>query len=428
MSEVSGQIRGLEKVGGFGGKAVSLAEGQTYAHDSDFYKKTLATYASITPAAVRAAMQQWLRRPALTIILSPGRARGVHRSEGGHTSQARRQERRRGQGQPHHSARRSAGLAAVPGDHPYAIVERDSGRIRAADHDPGNPHCPVVRCRRRRGQPTGAGPCRHDHEPARRRDFEAQLAGGGGNRGATGRRRQHSERRRPVLCHAERSHAEPFTVARPDEGCGEGCGVPARRYRSPARPGPDRDRAAAEGPDSASPTACCRRCCTAQTIPTPGLRRAIQRPSPNSRATISSRSASAGSDRTMQSCSSCRIVRCPRFSLSSRRVSDNGRHLQVRRASRISRRSRRGRLRRRSCSSIGRARRKSTIVGGELLPIDPRADIVPFDTANDVLGGTFLSRLNMDLRESKGWSYGVNGDCIRSRACGSLCGRRGRAG
>ena len=53
---------------------------------------------------------------------------------------------------------------------------------------------------------------------------------------------------------------------------------------------------------------------------------------------------------------------------------------------------------------------QATIVGGELLPIDPRADIVPFDTANDVLGGTFLSRLNMDLRESKGWSYGVNGD------------------
>jgi zinc protease len=29
--------------------------------------------------------------------------------------------------------------------------------------------------------------------------------------------------------------------------------------------------------------------------------------------------------------------------------------------------------------------------------------------ANDVLGGSFLSRLNMDLRETKGWSYGVNG-------------------
>jgi len=72
MSEVSGRIRNLEQVGGFEGKGQTLAEGQTYAHDSDFYKKTLASYAAITPAAVRTQMQQWLRRPALTITLSPG--------------------------------------------------------------------------------------------------------------------------------------------------------------------------------------------------------------------------------------------------------------------------------------------------------------------------------------------------------------------
>jgi zinc protease len=71
-SEVAGRIRGLEQVGGFGGKAVTLAEGQTFAADSDFYKRTLAAYAAVTPAAVRAAMQQWLRRPALTITISPG--------------------------------------------------------------------------------------------------------------------------------------------------------------------------------------------------------------------------------------------------------------------------------------------------------------------------------------------------------------------
>ena len=53
---------------------------------------------------------------------------------------------------------------------------------------------------------------------------------------------------------------------------------------------------------------------------------------------------------------------------------------------------------------------QSTILGAELLPLDPKGDIVPFDTANEVLGGTFLSRLNMDLRETKGWSYGVSGD------------------
>ena len=33
--------------------------------------------------------------------------------------------------------------------------------------------------------------------------------------------------------------------------------------------------------------------------------------------------------------------------------------------------------------------------------------------ANDVLGGGFLSRLNGDLREDKGWSYGVNSAVTR---------------
>jgi predicted Zn-dependent peptidase len=53
---------------------------------------------------------------------------------------------------------------------------------------------------------------------------------------------------------------------------------------------------------------------------------------------------------------------------------------------------------------------QSSILGGEILPIDPHADIVPFDAANDALGGDFLARLNMDLREEKGWSYGVGGN------------------
>ncbi len=72
LSEVGGRIRGLEQVGGFGGKAVTLAEGQTFTGDSEFYKKTLATYASITPAEVQAAMRQWLTRPALSVKLEPG--------------------------------------------------------------------------------------------------------------------------------------------------------------------------------------------------------------------------------------------------------------------------------------------------------------------------------------------------------------------
>ena len=71
-SEVAGRIRGLEQVGGFGGKAVALAEGQVYADDSEFYRKTLETYATTTPAEVRAAMAQWLAKPAFSIRLEPG--------------------------------------------------------------------------------------------------------------------------------------------------------------------------------------------------------------------------------------------------------------------------------------------------------------------------------------------------------------------
>jgi zinc protease len=72
ITEVGSRIRGLEQVGGFGGKAVTLAEGQTFAGDSNWYAKNLATYASVTPADIRAAMGQWLTKPALSIRLEPG--------------------------------------------------------------------------------------------------------------------------------------------------------------------------------------------------------------------------------------------------------------------------------------------------------------------------------------------------------------------
>jgi predicted Zn-dependent peptidase len=48
-SEVAGRVRGLEQVGGFGGKAVALAEGAVYAGDPLYYKKTLAQYARPRP-------------------------------------------------------------------------------------------------------------------------------------------------------------------------------------------------------------------------------------------------------------------------------------------------------------------------------------------------------------------------------------------
>jgi zinc protease len=70
--EVSGRIRSLEQVGGFGGKAVTLAEGEVLAGNSEFYRRTLANYATVTPAEIRSAMAQWLTNPAFSLRLEPG--------------------------------------------------------------------------------------------------------------------------------------------------------------------------------------------------------------------------------------------------------------------------------------------------------------------------------------------------------------------
>ena len=69
---VSQTVQGLEQVGGFGGKAVALAEGQLYAGDPEHYKKELQAYAAVTPAQVQAAMQKWLTRPSYTLVTLPG--------------------------------------------------------------------------------------------------------------------------------------------------------------------------------------------------------------------------------------------------------------------------------------------------------------------------------------------------------------------
>ena len=72
-STVSNRIDGLEAVGGFGGKAVALAEGALYSDDPGFYKKQLAALAAQTPATVKAAVDKWLSRPAYSLQIVNGR-------------------------------------------------------------------------------------------------------------------------------------------------------------------------------------------------------------------------------------------------------------------------------------------------------------------------------------------------------------------
>ncbi|WP_242138665.1 pitrilysin family protein [Sphingomonas sp. TREG-RG-20F-R18-01] len=65
-------IAGLESTGGFGGKAVALAQGALFSNDPGFYKKQLATLAGETPAQVKAATAKWLSRPVYGLTVVPG--------------------------------------------------------------------------------------------------------------------------------------------------------------------------------------------------------------------------------------------------------------------------------------------------------------------------------------------------------------------
>lgn len=77
-SELARTIRGLEQVGGFGGKAVTLANGEVLAGDASFYATQLERLAKVTPAEVRDAMARWMTRPSFTLVLEPGARDGEY--------------------------------------------------------------------------------------------------------------------------------------------------------------------------------------------------------------------------------------------------------------------------------------------------------------------------------------------------------------
>jgi zinc protease len=75
---VSGQIAQLESVGGFGGKAPTLAEGLLYSNNIEQYKVDLKRAADATPAQVQSIAKKWLSRPVFALTVEPG-----ERTEGG---------------------------------------------------------------------------------------------------------------------------------------------------------------------------------------------------------------------------------------------------------------------------------------------------------------------------------------------------------
>jgi zinc protease len=64
-------IRGIERIGGFGGKSDILAQGEVFSGRPDAYKTRLARIAAATPADLQAAAKRWLTDGDYTLEVHP---------------------------------------------------------------------------------------------------------------------------------------------------------------------------------------------------------------------------------------------------------------------------------------------------------------------------------------------------------------------
>lgn len=68
----AGFIRGIERIGGFGGKADVLAACAIYEGDPGCFRASVAAVSAATPDQVRAAGAKWLGNPSHTFVVKPG--------------------------------------------------------------------------------------------------------------------------------------------------------------------------------------------------------------------------------------------------------------------------------------------------------------------------------------------------------------------
>ena len=87
-STLSAEIGGLERVGGFSGKGATLAEGELYSGNPAQYRQDLSRMAALTPADVRAALQRWLTRNGFSLNVVPGERKESGEQMGGWGNEA----------------------------------------------------------------------------------------------------------------------------------------------------------------------------------------------------------------------------------------------------------------------------------------------------------------------------------------------------
>jgi len=409
MSEVSGEIRGLESVGGFGGKAVTLAEGQTYAHDSNFYKRTLEKYAAITPAAVRTTMQKWLRRPALTVVLSPGERAAYNEAKP--TSP------------PSSPTDKTEG--AVKGNRPIPPV----GQLAALEF-PDITHTQLkngipLEYAQRTAVPTtqlalvfNAGEAADAPDSRGLAAFTMNLMDEGTASMSSQELAEAQERLGASVGTSNTSDRSMAVLSALSPNLAPSLDILADVVRNPAFQSAEIDRIRAQTLTGIKqfqrdPTRVGNRL-----LPTVlyGPGHPYGGPAGGDPAAIGrfQRADLAGFEQRWIRPDNLKI-----FVVSSLPLAQVKALLDDRFGNWTAPAVAKGvkaftapppRPAAQKILLVNRTGApQSSIIGFQLLPVDPKSDVVPLSAANDILAGNFLSRINMDIREDKGWSYGVSG-------------------
>jgi predicted Zn-dependent peptidase len=404
--DVAGRIRGLEQVGGFGGKAVALAEGQVYAQDSGFYKKTLDAYAAVTPAQIRAAMQQWLGRPAFGVRLEPGdrppyeEAKGPKKAKGADLASKK-------------TVRPQPAISETPPlDFPDVQHVTLSNGVKLAYAQ--RTTVPVTQL----ALSFDAGYAADVRAGRGLQNMALSLLDEGADGLSSQQIAEEQERLGAQIAASGTADRSSVTLSALSANLGASLDLLADIVQRPDFNPAEIDRVRTQ-----TLTA------IAQAQKDPGSMAARALPALLYGEDHPYATTSLGDAPAVTSFTRDDLVRfhdgwlrpdnMEIFVVSNLPLSELQPQLESRFGNWAPPPAAKGvknfisapvRPTKARIVFIDRpGSPQSVILGGQLTPVDPFGDVVPVTSANDVLGGNFLSRINMDLRETKGWSYGVRG-------------------
>jgi len=404
--DVASRIRGLEQVGGFGGKAVALAEGQVYAGDSDFYKKTLQRYAATTPAEIRAAMQQWLSRPVFTVRLEPGErppyveAKGPARKKTADIATPK-------------TPRTIPPISQTPPlDFPEVQHVRLSNGMEV--HYAQRSAVPVTQL----ALTFDAGFSADAPSARGIQNLTLALLDEGANGKTSQQIAEEQERLGAVISTGGSADRSTVTLSALSANLGPSLDLLADIVQRPEFAPAEVERIRAQTLTAISQAQKEPNAIASRALP-PLLYGASHPYATTSLGDVRAVETARREDLLAFQQSWLRPDNAEIFVVSSLPLAELLPQLEARFGTWTAPSAPKGvkafsppppRPGKPRIVLIDRpGSPQSVIIGGQVTPIDPMGDIVPISGASEVFGGNFLSRINMDLRETKGWSYGVRG-------------------